>query len=403
MLYQYASNPQRGTRAAQSAALAPCQNLGDWSRAVREIHSWPEYRPQPAWPLTALAQRARVGEVVIQDESQRFGRAMASFKALGAPYAIYRLLARAVSQRLGVDEPSAEQLRSGHYSHLTKDIVVTVATDGNQGRGIAYGAHVFGCRAVVYVHAHVSAARRQAMQQLGALVIRVDGEYEASVARAREDARMNGWHFVSSTSWDDFSGDIARDVMHGYMVMVEEAAARFAVGQEPTHVFVHGGVGSIVAAVFLGLHQKGWRSRFVAVEPLEAACLYESAVAGHPQAARGSLKTVMAGLACREVSPAAWKILEWLGSDFVAVPDEWALDGMRALAAGTPPVVCGESSAAAVGLLLSADAGLRQRLGLGPESRVLLFGCEGATDPVAYEKIVGQSADTVFLRQSQSA
>ncbi len=403
MLYQHSHNSRRWTPEAESAAQLACRNLGDWTPAVNEIYSWPEYRPQPSWSLPHLALRTGLGQITLQDESQRFGRTMASFKALGAPYAISRLLARHVSQRLGVDEPSAEQLRSGLYRHITQDIVVTVATDGNQGRGIAYGANVFGCRAVVYVHAHVSAARRQAMQQLGALVIRVDGEYEASVARAREDARMNGWHFVSSTSWDDFAGDIARDVMRGYMVMVEEAAAGFAAGLQPTHVFVHGGVGSIVAAVFLGLHQKGWRSRFVAVEPLEAACLYESAVAGHPKPALGSLKTVMAGLACREVSPAAWKILDWLGSDFVAVPDEWALAGMRALAAGTPPVVCGESSAAAVGLLLSADTELRQRLGLGPESRVLLFGCEGATDPSAYEQIVGESAESVFLRQSQSA
>lgn len=370
---------------------------------MAEIQAWPEYSPQPLWQLPELAARSGVDQILFQDESQRFGRAMGSFKALGAPYAIYRLLSRIVSERLGVPGPSAAELRSGRYREITQDIVVTVATDGNQGRGIAYGAKVFGCRAVVYVHAHVSLARRQAMERLGALVIRVNGEYEASVARAREDARMNGWHFVSSTSWDDYAGDIARHVMQGYMVMVEEAFQSFAGGDEPTHVFVHGGVGSIVAAVFLGLYRKGWRPRFVTVEPLEAACLYESAVAGEPRAAQGSLKTLMAGLACREVSPAAWKILQWLGSDFVAVRNEWAMEGMRALAAGSPPVVCGESSAAAVGLLLSAEGELREKLGLGPESRVLLFGCEGATDPAAFEQIVGEPAEAVFLRQTQSA
>jgi diaminopropionate ammonia-lyase len=76
---------------------------------------------------------------------------------------------------------------------------------------------------------------------------------------------------------------------------------------------------------------------------------------------------------------------------------------MRVLTLDSPPVVGGEYIAAAVGLLLSADTELRQRLGLGPESRVLLFGCEGATDPAAYEQIVGESSESAFLRQSQSA
>jgi diaminopropionate ammonia-lyase len=76
---------------------------------------------------------------------------------------------------------------------------------------------------------------------------------------------------------------------------------------------------------------------------------------------------------------------------------------MRALTLNSPPVVGGESIAVAVGLLLSADTELRRHLGLGPDSGVLQFGCEGATDPSAYEQIVAESAAAVFLRQSQSA
>jgi diaminopropionate ammonia-lyase len=34
-------------------------------------------------------------------------------------------------------------------------------------------------------------------------------------------------------------------------------------------------------------------------------------------------------------------------------------------------------------------------LGLGPDSRVLLFGSEGATDPELYTKLVGRSAEAV--------
>ena len=111
----------------------------------------------------------------------------------------------------------------------------------------------------------------------------------------------------------------------------------------------------------------------------------------------------MAGLACREVSPAAWTLLEWLGSDFVRIPDSWAEDAMRALAKGDGdvPVVCGESAAGGMAVLLKAatDDRLRSALDLNENSQVVLFGCEGATDPAIFEKIVGSSPVAIFERQ----
>lgn len=142
------------------------------------------------------------------------------------------------------------------------------------------------------------------------------------------------------------------------------------------------------------------------VEPLEADCLFRSAVAGAPTPSAGTLRTLMAGLACRDVSPAAWSVLSWLTSDFVVIPDQWAVDAMRALAAGSgdTPIVSGESAAGGMGVLIHAasDPDLRAALGLDAGSRVLLFGCEGATDPVIYERLVGQSPDAVFARQASA-
>ena len=28
---------------------------------------------------------------------------------------------------------------------------------------------------------------------------------------------MSGWHYITSTSWDNWNEEICRDVMHGYM------------------------------------------------------------------------------------------------------------------------------------------------------------------------------------------
>jgi diaminopropionate ammonia-lyase len=142
------------------------------------------------------------------------------------------------------------------------------------------------------------------------------------------------------------------------------------------------------------------RPFYVVVEPDKADCLYRSAVAGRPTPAEGALDTIMAGLACGEVSILAWRILEEGADIFMTVEDAAAADCMRLLAAARfadDAVVAGESAVAGLAgfLLASADAEARGRLGLRSDSRILVFGTEGATDPELYQKIVGRSAQAV--------
>jgi diaminopropionate ammonia-lyase len=407
-IFAHHFNSHRLTPETAGRAADAIRNLQGWDIAVDEIRTWPEYEPQPLHVLDAAAARLGLGKIFYKDESQRFGRGLGSFKALGAPYAVAQILTDEIERVTGI-RPSHEQLRSGEFRSITDRVTVCVATDGNQGRGLAYGAKTFGCRCVDYIHGHVSLERKEAMEQYGAIVIRIDGEYEASVARAKDDARTNGWHFVSSTSWDNFQSSIPRNVMAAYMVMVEEALEQIPDLNKVTHVFMQGGVGSIAAAVFMGIFQrsKGQVPRFVVVEPIEADCLFQSAVNGRPTASAGSLKTIMAGLACREVSPAAWSILEWLGSDYLRIPDSWVEEAMRSLAEGhgDVPIVSGESAAGGMGVLINAarDENLRAALSLDQNSHVILFGCEGATDGSIYERIVGASPDSVFGRQPMAA
>ncbi|KAF9878048.1 hypothetical protein CkaCkLH20_04624 [Colletotrichum karsti] len=413
--YSHYLNNRRLTERTQSVAAVCADNLNGWGPAVKEIQSWPEYEPQPLRSLPRLAKKLDIGNIFVKDESRRFGTHLGSFKALGAPYAVYCILADEVYRKIG-ERPSSADLRSGKYKDLTQNVTVCVATDGNQGRGLAYGAKVFGCRCVDYIHSHVSEGRADMMMRLGAVVIRVDGEYEASVSRAKEDARMNGWHFVSSTSWTDFDDSIPQNVMQAYMVVVEEALGMVSTLEDLTHIFVCGGVGSIAAAVFLGffkrfqeLQQPEKSSKFprcVVVEPKEADCLFQSARAGEMLQSEGSTRTLMAGLACRSPSPAAWKLLEWLASDFIAVPDSVAVDGMKALAEGSEgdvPVVCGESSGANMGVLLKSggNSPMREKLGLNERSQCLLFSLEGATDPEIYEELVGRASEAAFKAQEK--
>ncbi|KAI0435827.1 tryptophan synthase beta subunit-like PLP-dependent enzyme [Xylaria telfairii] len=411
MEYDHHYNVDHLSRQAEANATICMQNLSNWMPAVEEIRSWPEYSRQPLHTLPNLARKLGIQKLFIKDESRRFGPGLGSFKALGAPYSVYQILAEVVHAKIGI-RPSAAELRTGTYRDITKHVTVCVATDGNQGRGLAYGAQVFGCRCVNYIHSHVSDGRTKRMMELGAIVIRIDGEYEASVARAREDARMNGWYFVSSTSWSNFDESISKNVMNAYMVVLEETLALIPNIDGITHVLVCGGVGSVAAAIFQGFYTRlcedrrapdKW-PRFIVVEPFEADCLLQSAKHGRAQQSQGSLHTLMAGLACRAPSLAAWKILAWLASDFLSVPDSAAIEGMKALANGYEgdiPVVCGESSAATMGIILASrvNLSLREKLGLDEGSQVVLFGLEGATDPEIYESLVGKSPAAVFKAQ----
>ncbi|KAI0452285.1 tryptophan synthase beta subunit-like PLP-dependent enzyme [Xylaria acuta] len=146
---------------------------------------------------------------------------------------------------------SSVELRTMKFHKITEQISVCVATDGDQGRELAYGAKIFSCQRVVYIHNHVSVGRAQRIKDLGATVVRINGEYEDSVERAKEDCRMKGWHFVSSTPWDNFNSGIPRDVMNACMIVVEEAMSMAPTVKEISHAFACGGVGSIAGITFL--------------------------------------------------------------------------------------------------------------------------------------------------------
>ena len=142
------------------------------------------------------------------------------------------------------------------------------------------------------------------------------------------------------------------------------------------------------------------RPRVIVADPDRAACVYESVRAGRPTAVSGDLDTIMAGLACGEVSLLAWEILEQGMDDVLTVPDAVAAECMRLLADGVdgdPPLVAGESAVAGLaGLLLALDyLPVASTLELNADSRVMLIGTEGDTDPELYQRIVGRDAEHV--------
>ena len=374
--------------------------------AQAAIGQWPGYAPTPLRQLPALARRLGIARLWYKDESERFE--LRSFKALGGAYAVQRVLQRAVASDNGGTEPDLPALLDGRWRALATRITVTCATDGNHGRSVAWGARLFGCRCVIFIHDTVSTGRADAIAAFGAEVIRVAGNYDDSVRHAEAQAAANGWTVVSDTTYDGYR-DIPIDVMHGYGVMSRELIAQLATetpthSEEgpPTHVLVQAGVGALAASVAAAfwIEWGASRPRFIVVEPTEADCHLQSAIAGKPVAVTGALDTVMAGLACGEVSPAAWEVVRPATACFVAIDDRYALEAMRLFASPAdddPAIVSGETGAAGLGALLAAAASpaLRSVLKLDAASRVVLLGSEGDTDPQIYRQVVGRPADEV--------
>ena len=376
-----ADAPAPANDAGGQRSLSPA----GFDAALAEISSWPGYAPTPLVALPGLAQQLGLGQVLYKDERSRFG--LGSFKALGGAYAVANVLRRKVMAAQGLPQVGSRELLSGAFADTIR---------------AAWGAKLFGCRCVIYVHEHVSQGRRDAIARYGADVREVKGNYDDAVKHAAATAAAEGWTVVSDTS-DPGYRDIPLDVMHGYGVMAAEIVQQMAGSPPPTHVFAQAGVGALAAAVCASfwLHWGERRPCFVVVEPTGADCVYRSLQAGRPAVVEGELDTVMAGLACGEVSDLAWEVLHGGANVAVAVDDAYALQAMRVLAApaaGDRPVVAAETGGVGLAALLAAQQhpALRQALTLDAHSRVLLLGSEGDTNTAIYRQVVGRSAEEVL-------
>ena len=395
-------NP-RATRADYPAELSAIMNIAQAHQSRAWLSSWRGiHRPAtPLYDLPDAAARCQVGRLCLKDESVR--SPLGSFKALGAPIALVRQILR-----LHPDfEPAA--ILTGRYAEALRGYTVISATDGNHGRGLAAAAQDAGCRCVIVLHAHVSPEREQAIAAYGADIVRIAGNYDESVQEAARLAAAHGWQVIADTSYDGYE-DIPRDVMQGYGAIaeeiVEQTSAQRGMPGAFTHVFLQGGVGGMAAglASYFWEYHGPQRPCFISVEPAQADCLLQSAIQGRPAKATGTVDSVMAGLACGETSPLAWRFLQPCVDVFMTIEDEQAIEAMRALAQGSErdtPIVAGESGVAGLAALewLRSDPQRSEQVGLTAESRVLIISTEGATAPREYTRLVGQSAEQVLQRQ----
>jgi diaminopropionate ammonia-lyase len=347
----------------------------------------PGYEETPLVDAPKLAGALGVEKVFVKDESSRLG--LPAFKVLGASWAVYR----ALEERLGEDFGDWEEIWELE-EHLEPSLPLSLvaATNGNHGRAVARVARLrlLGLGAKIFVPGDMATARRKAIADEGAELIVVDGTYDEAIERSAVEAGERAL-VISDMSWPGYER-IPSWVIEGYSTMLweidDELERRSEVG--PDLVVVQVGVGAFAAAVARHFRSP-WASphpKLMSVEPASADCLLESVETGSIVSVPEPHDSIMSGLNCGKPSLVAWPTVSRGIDLLIAVDDEPAREAMR-LAADSG-LVSGETGAAGLGGLLAilrTEGGeARRTLGIGGKTRVLLFNCEGATDPEAYRR-----------------
>ena len=357
------------------------------AKKVRKFHqSFPVYQPTPLVELNHLAQKLKIKNFFVKDESYRFG--LNAFKVLGGSFAIGSYIAK----RLGMDiaDLPYNKMISPEIHNKLGDLTFVTATDGNHGRGVAWTANQLKQKSVVYMPKGSSLERLHNIQAENAEASITDMVYDDAVRLANSNAEKYGWVMVQDTSWEGYQ-DIPRWIIQGYGTMALEAYMQLP--KKPTHIFIQAGVGALAGAVtgfFSNVYQGKDKPIITIVEPNTADCIFRTAKAGDGKLhfAEGDMKTIMAGLACGEPCDVGWRVLESYADYALRCEDYVAAKGMRMLGApldGDTRVISGESGASASGAvfeILTNDnyADMRRMLQLDENSVVLCFSTEGATE-----------------------
>jgi diaminopropionate ammonia-lyase len=323
-----------------TAVPAPSGDAAAFHRAL------PGYAPTPVHQLDGVASDLGVAALQVKDESSRLG--LPAFKILGASWAVERALR---------DEPAVHTLLA--------------ASAGNHGRAVARAAALRGLACRVYLPERSLAVRRQAISAERAEVVVVGGAYEDAVEAAARAATEDGTALIADVG----ERGPPEWVIDGYATLFAEAAAQATYDL----IVVPVGVGSLAAAA--ARHGARVGAQVIGVEPATAACLSASLAHGVPTSVP-TPGSIMAGLDCARISPAAWPSLQRGIAGTVTVSDDEANAAMRALSANS--LTIGESGAAPLAglrvLLTNKHCRvLREQLELNRQTRVLLIATEGVT------------------------
>ena len=340
--------------------------------AYSKISKWPSYKATPLISLNKLSKELNLNNVFYKDESKRFG--LKSFKALGGAYAV-------------------EKISNGE-----KNITISTATAGNHGRSVAWGSQRLGLKCKIFISQFVSEYRANEMKKLGADVIRVKGNYEASLNECLNQSRKNGWQVVQDVAWEDYEL-VPKLTMAGYSVMIKEITTQ--TDQYITHVFLQAGVGGMAAGSVAGIANYFKRiPKIIIVEPENADCVLQSIENGSIKKIDIKKESIMGGMSCGEVSLVPWKILKKSVDLCISIGDDQIAKTIAMLANSKfadEKIVGGECSAPGIISLIAScnNNDVKKKLEINMKSNILLIGCEGNADENLYDELLSEGLNQI--------
>ena len=341
--------------------------------ANQSISKWETYAPTPLHELNKLNEQLGFKEIYYKDEDKRFD--LKSFKALGGAFAVNKI------------------------ANEKGNITVSTATAGNHGRSVAWGAKRLGLKCKIFISEFVSETRADAMRNLGADVIKVKGNYDASLKECITQSEKNNWEIVQDVSWEGYK-EVPKLIMAGYTIMIKEIMDQNK--KDPfTHVFLQAGVGGMAAAMIAGFAKYSNNiPKFIIVEPENANCVFKSIENNKATTVNIINETIMGGMSCGDVSTVAWEIIKESSNFSLTITDDEISMVVAMLAKAklsNEKIIAGECAVpgiiALIGLFKNKE--YLDKLDLNQNSKILLFGCEGLTDATMYKKLLSDGLEKI--------
>ncbi|MBP7002155.1 threonine ammonia-lyase, biosynthetic [Amaricoccus sp.] len=149
-------------------------------------------------------------------------------------------------------------------------IGVITASSGNHAQGVAYGAKVKGCRAVIVMPVSTPAIKVDAVRALGGEVVQYGDSFTDSLGHALELEKTEGLSFVHP--YDD------PEVIAGQGTIGMEILRQC---QEPIHaVFIAIGGGGMIAGIGAYLKRLRPETRIIGVQPVDSDAMKRSLETG---------------------------------------------------------------------------------------------------------------------------
>lgn len=363
-------NPEKAKRKSNRLFLNP--------EEIFEFHKSIGNNETPLIELPSLAKQLGVGNILIKDDGARFG--LKAFKALGASYAMHRIIEK--------------------YPEVN---TFCTATDGNHGRAVAWMAKKLNRNALIYMPKGTTQERINAIKSEGSEVIVIDKGYDHAVKIANErvlESNNHGdnlWYLIQDTAWDGYE-EIPLDIMKGYWTQMHEISNQLN-NTKIDLMFLQTGVGSWAASV-ISYAMSQWKNPplFVSVEPLSANCVFESIKSQKRITVNNNETTIMAGLDAGTVSTLAWDLLKNSLIGAISMPDSLAEKAIRLLAYPLNKdlhIKAGESGAGGLGALLALSkekkyTEFKNKISLNENSTILIINTESDTDSKNYNKIINK-------------